>query len=51
MVIRVMGRFANVFFCYLKVRIVVLFRQIGHLSSQIGHQIGQRADNNDQNED
>jgi hypothetical protein len=39
-----MGGFANVFFCYLKVRIVVLFRQIGR-------QIGQRADNNDQNED
>ena len=46
-----MGGFANVFFCYLKVRIVVLFRQIGHLSRQIGRQIGQRADNNDQNED
>ena len=46
-----MGGIANVFFCYLKVMIVVLFRQIGHLSSQIGRQIGQRTDNNDQIED
>ena len=51
MVIRVDGRLCQCLLLLFKGEDFVLFRQIGHLSSKIGRQIGQRADNNDQNED
>jgi hypothetical protein len=50
-VIRVDGRHCQCLLLLFKGDDCCLFRQIGHLSSQIGRQIGQRADNKDQNED